>query len=85
MANARGQYGTSRVGQDSDRRAADTVRDVARVITLRPEVFYDPTAFDLSKQPKVDIGTGGATILLVALGAIVAIGVVGAKKGMRLM
>lgn len=80
--NARGQYGTSRIGDDASQ--ARKIRDVARVVEPR-SVFYDPDAFDPKTQPKVEIGTKGTVVLLVALGAIVAIGVVGTKRGVKWM
>jgi hypothetical protein len=69
MANARGQYGTSRVGQISP--------------------FFSATPSDpLAPNPVVkdyEIGPKGTAVLVATVAVIVGIGIVGAKKGMRLM
>jgi hypothetical protein len=78
----RGKYGTSRVGDDASQ--ARKVRDISHAIEPR-SAFYNPDAFDPKTQPKVEIGTKGTVVLIAALAAIIGIGVVGTKRGVKWM
>jgi len=73
--------GASLVGDDASQ--ARTVRDISRAMPGSRSVYYDPDAFDTKSQPKVDVGTKGAVVLVAALAAIIGIGVVGTKRGMK--
>jgi len=85
--NARGHYGTSQIGQDPH----PGVKTALRIIAPS-SVFFDPDAYRADPETKAaeekvwrehPKRTGG--ILLVTIGAIVAIGVVGAKRGVKFM
>jgi hypothetical protein len=73
--NERGQYGTPRVGQFP--------------FTPNPEMYVMNPDYRRLYTPEVPkdfkISDTGAAILLASTVAIVAIGVVGAKRGMKLM
>jgi hypothetical protein len=83
--NERGHYGTSRIGK-----TADDVRQITRAIEPRA-VFFDPEAYKLNTDPDVTRAvekgwwSGSAPILIGALAAIIGIGVIGAKRGVKLM
>ncbi len=80
--NARGQYGTSRVGEDSQESSSQrTVREIAHIIEPR-SVFYDPRAFDVEKLPG-EMPSWGPAVLLGTLGVIIGIGVIGTKMKVR--
>lgn len=83
--NDRGYYGASRIGQ-----TADDVRLITRAIEPRT-VFFDPEAYKFNPDPDVERAvqkgwwSGSAPILIGAIAAIIGIGIIGAKRGVKLM
>lgn len=74
--NTRGQYGTARIN-----RSARGQYGTARIGQLERAVFYS----QMSPKSDYKMGDRGAKIILGAIAAIVAIGVVGTKLGIKWM